>query len=1129
MKDLDKPTLTPAQQALLKKKLSNFSLSKNTGITAIKKYNYQEFAPLSAGQKRLWYMNMLEPNSGVYNVPMTFRLGGFLDFEILEKSFQCLLDRHESLRTEIIQHNNEPAQHILSALKIQLEKIDLSQLTGDQKQHELDSLIENLWSKPFDIASAPLWRVSLIQLSKGEAILCMVFYHVIFDGWSGDIVLRELAVIYSDLIQGDSSDAEGVSLQYADYCFWQQERLNSPEIQQQMEYWVRHIGSGPLTVLQMPTDFPRPNIQSYQGASVSGFIGSTTIESLATFAREENATLFMVLLAVYALLLGRYSTDKEILIALPVAGRTLNEWESMVGYFANTLVLRVELGEELNFRALLKQVRESSIAAFENADLPFDQLVEKLNPVRDMSRTPIFQTLFGFRAQTQETNSMAEVSVEPAVFKSKLSQTDISIWLDQREKGIDISIEYCTALFRDKSIEDLLSYFLFLTKHVVASAELNIHDIPLIDTLENSAASGFSMGKIIGEEIIYKDEDALNEQSFIHCIHSNALLKPNATAVMFRDESLSYQRLDEVSSQLAHFLDNKGVSKGDCVGLCVERSQNMLVALLGILKLGASYVPLDPDFPAERLIYMVNDSGLQHLVTQKSLSVNLPNVEYVYFLDDVVSQLSGFPATIPKVEIEKDTPAYIIYTSGSTGKPKGVVVQHSAIYNFLNSMAVKPGFNQDDVMLAVTTLSFDIAVLELYLPLFCGGSVVIADKRDSTDGRRLLEMLDTCVVSCMQATPATWRLLISCGWQKSANPIRALCGGEALPVDLAEQLITRTDELWNMYGPTETTVWSSCALVEQPLDAASIGKPIANTSLFVLDKLVQVVPRGFEGELYIGGAGVTLGYHNRQELNAVSFIQSPFNSDERIYKTGDKVRMCSDGSIEYLGRFDQQVKVRGYRIELGEIETLLRRHDEIDDCALVVREIQGGDVRLVAFVVWHDNPITMTETRQFLSKNLPQYMIPQQLESIDALPRTANNKLDRKALQEKLIATTVERQRHEPPVTAEEKWLAKLWKDLTGVDMVGRHDNFFDIGGHSLLSMQLLYRISEERGITLSPRDILLENMNKIALMITESSADKELSQVQDTIKAKLSSEEAHKKSIFSNSFFSKWKNPDRK
>ncbi|WP_156492109.1 amino acid adenylation domain-containing protein, partial [Oleiphilus sp. HI0123] len=636
----------------------------------------------------------------------------------------------------------------------------------------------------------------------------------------------------------------------------------------------------------------------------------------------------------------------------------------------------------------IHEISEEILDAFEHQNFTFGELIRELPIARDPSRIPLLPLLYNFDTGLEDEH-LDFHELKCSFHSNPRFYENFEQFMNVADYGDHFTIEcqYNTDLFLEESIKARIDEYIWL----LTQCSFNLNQS--LSELELSPINDYEylLTRSLGTHHFWHEEQANAPRTVGHYLHHQAQQFAEKEAVIFEQEVLSYRQLDELSSQWAQLLLEEHVSVGDRVGLCLDRSQHMLAALIGILKVGASYVPLDPDFPDDRLAYMIEDSGLQHLVTQETHIKRLPSVAHILNTDLISERLSQQNTACPDVTIPEDTAAYIIYTSGSTGKPKGVVVPHASVMNFLHSMAEKPGLQADDTLMAVTTLSFDIAVLELYLPLWVGAKIIIAKKQDSSDGRRLLSLLIKHQANFMQATPATWRLLISSGWQGEPR-LKALCGGEALPLDLAEELLQRCSELWNMYGPTETTVWSSCAQITQTQTPPGLGLPIANTQLFVLDEQLRPVPNGIAGELYIGGDGLTLGYNNRDELTRKVFIPNPFG-DGQLYRTGDKVRYTHDGTLMYMGRLDQQVKVRGYRIELGEIETLMRQHDAIDDCALSVREVRAGDTRLIAYVVWKNSPISLSELREHLRQQLPPYMVPQHLEALGELPRTLNNKL----------------------------------------------------------------------------------------------------------------------------------------
>ena len=1061
----------------LAKKIDQSSTVENIIIT---KRPLDAPALLTLAQQRLWYLNQLEGPNTAYNLPATFRFKGKLNKEALNNSFKDLLNRQEALRYQVIEIDGIPQQRLNPIEDFSLDEISLAHISAEKERElELTKLLVAQQNQVFDLEAGALFKAKLIIMSANECLLFFMPHHIIFDGWSFDIFLHEISNRYTYHCGKAGTTLPRLNFQLDDYAFFARQSQAEALIEPQIQYWIDHLRGAQN--LDMPLDFSRPDIQDVAGDQITFNIPESLLAQLNGIALKEGVSLFMVLMASYCVVLLKYTGQEDLVVATPMADRTKPGAENLIGFFVNALVLRFQLQKSMPFNELLQQVKKNCLAGFDHKDAPFEKIVERLHPERDMSRAPLYQTSITYQDTSKRERIMGcdehTVDIIQKEIPTHDSPLDLNIWFKKHGKSLTGAIVYSTSLFHATTMEQFKDRFIQSLKSISLNHYQNIGNIDLLDKQATSLLHQQGLGPVHQWSAEFPEASP----SIAQFISYRAQQQPQATALIFEQQSLSYQQLDTLSSQWANLLLQHQVQVGDRVGLCLDRSPTMLVALLGILKIGASYVPLDPDFPDNRLVYMVEDSGLQHLVTQQSQVQRLPVVKYCLCVEALQESLEQQASTCPEIEIPSQTPAYIIYTSGSTGKPKGVVVPQSSVVNFLHSMAQKPGLTSHDTLLAVTTLSFDIAVLELYLPLWVGATVVIAKKQDSSDARRLLQLLKQHQVTCMQATPATWRLLLSSGWAGEPR-IKALCGGEALPLDLATELLSRCSSLWNMYGPTETTVWSTCAKITQTESAPGLGEAIANTQLYVLDEYQRPVPNGIAGELYIGGEGLSLGYNLRDDLTQAAFISNPFGAG-KLYRTGDQVRYAVNGSLEYLGRLDQQVKVRGFRIELGEVETLLRQHPNVEDCVLSVREVRTGDSRLMAYVVWQGETLTLTDIRNFLRQQLPPYMIPQHIESLEALPRTLNNKLDRKVLQNHQLSNSPVPS-IQPPETKNEIWLSTLWQELTGCKTINRHDNFFDIGGHSLLSIQVIHKIFETYNVELKPRDILLENLNQLALKL---------------------------------------------
>ncbi|MDH3990350.1 MAG: amino acid adenylation domain-containing protein, partial [Gammaproteobacteria bacterium] len=786
--------------------------------------------------------------------------------------------------------------------------------------------------------------------------------------------------------------------------------------------------------------------------------------------RKDGATLFMVLLAAFKVLLHRYTNQSDFVIGTPINGRSSPELEDSIGFFVNTLALRTDLSGRPSFRELLGRVKQSCLGAYGHQELPFERLVQELEVKRDLSRTPLFQAMFAYQDTSNREIHLNDLTLTTMRVDTEMSRTDLSCWVTQTDDGLSAVMEYSTDLFDRSTIVQVLQHYGNLLETIVEDEDLPISSLPMLTPAElDQLLTGWN-----ATDAEYPENEQLHQ-----LFEAQSDRSPDAVAVSFGDSELTYSELNCRANQLAHHLQSVGVARGTLVGIYIDRSIEMLVGLLGILKAGGAYVPLDPDFPHERLAYMLSDAEISFLVSREGLLDQLAeNDSEVICFDRDSAAISAHPLDNPSTDGASEELAYVIYTSGSTGKPKGVQVQHRAVVNFLTSMRETPGITATDRLLAVTTLSFDIAVLELFLPLTVGGALVIANRDIVSDGARLLETLQSEAITVMQATPATWQLMIDSGWSAS-TPIKVLCGGEAMLPDLATELQKRSDSVWNLYGPTETTIWSTCTKVDKTEGPVLIGAPIANTQVYVLDRHMQPVPVGVAGELYIGGVGVTHGYVNQPELTAERFLPDTYTGTGQIYQTGDLARWRPDGVLEHLGRIDSQVKVRGFRIELGEIESVLSEHPTVDRVAVNVWDAGSGDQRLVAYLVISPgeslDPISL---RKHLNTRLPNYMLPQHYIQLQELPLTPNGKTDRKKLP--APSGLIDGNTRQPPVTPAEKLIAKIWSELLGVENIGRHDNFFELGGHSLLAVRALLELEKASGTRIELRHILLEDLFQI-------------------------------------------------
>jgi amino acid adenylation domain-containing protein len=1088
--------------------------------------------PLAFPQEQLWFLQQLQPASAAYNERLAVRLLGALDVAGLEQALHQVVQRHASLRTAFVLHSATDATTATPVQVIRPFVADEYRLLQPLPPPSLppegrDSLgprdnsltfregwggaettltqqSDALTLQPFDLTQAPLWRLALFQTGAQEHVLLLVVHHIIADAWSMAIFLQELAAAYSAFQQGQSVQLPSLPVTYADFAAWQRQTLQGERLIEHLDFWRQSLQGAPL-ILQLPADHPRPPVPSGRGGVVRFGCNEALTQSLKQVSRQHQATLYQTLLSAFALLLYRYTAQEELVIGSVQANRPYAALEPVIGHFVNTLALRTHLQRDATFAELLHQVRTLLEQSHEHQALPFQHIVQALQPERTLGHHPIYQVSFNLHNQPGlEQLSFAGVQVVPLTLENQTSKLDLYLLMYETQGQLNGELEYNRDLFEAATIERLAGHFQTLLTAIVAQPEQPIGDLPLLTPAErhqllvewNETTTDYPSDKCIHqlfEEQVARTPDAVAViADFRFPILDFGLADAQAEIQNPKSKiqnSLTYRELNARANQLAHYLQGLGVGPEVLVGICVERSLEMVVGLLAILKAGGAYVPLDPTYPQERLAFMLQDSDVAVLLTQTALQSSLPptNAKLVW-LDGADAPFATQATDNPISQVQAENLAYVIYTSGSTGQPKGVQIPHGSLTNFLWAMQQQPGFAATDRLLSVTTLSFDIAGLELYLPLLKGGQLVLADQVTARDGGALANLITAQAVTVMQATPATWRLLLAAGWC-GAPHLKLLCGGEALPLELARALCRYGGELWNMYGPTETTIWSLMQPIHPQDEQIVIGRPIANTTVYVLDQTVQPVPVGVVGELYIGGTGVARGYLNRPGLTAERFIANPFGAG-RLYKTGDLARWLPDGTIEYLGRIDHQVKLRGFRIELGEIEAVLAQYPAVHEAVVIAREDAPGEKRLVAYIIPDKetrrpepvlrmpkgdkesgpDALAVSELRSYLQSKLPEYMVPSAFVLLDALPLTPNGKVDRKALPAPQAAS-VASAALQAPRTAVEATLVAIWREVLGV-AVGIEENFFAVGGHSLLATQVVARIRRDLAVELSLRTL---------------------------------------------------------
>lgn len=1026
-------------------------------------------AELSFAQQRLWFLEQLEPGRTRYAIPLAIQLRGPLDARALEHAIATLICRHESLRTVFVTVQGQPLQQVLEPGTWTLPVTDLS--GKDKAGERLNEMLRKEIACGFDLARGPLFRGRLYRLAAGHHVLLLAMHHIIADGWSVGILFRELGELYMHSCPGEAPRLPAPGGQYRDFARWQRHWLRGGVLEQLLGHW-RSVLAGTSQVLELPTDRPRPAMESDRGAIYSILLPPELTASLRRFALREKGTLFMALLAGFAALLSRRCGQEDFLIGTPVANRNRREFEEVVGCFVNTMVLRTDLAGNPTVSEFLRRIRQTCLDAFQHQDLPFERLVEELQPVRDLSRNPLVQVMFSLENMPLQPLQLSGLTQSPLDLDRGVTQADLTLRVQETDGGLRASFEYSTDLFDALTIERMAEHWHALLDAMIVAPGCRLSELPSVTEVER---------RLLLTEWNRTTLDYPGDLCVHELFERQADRTPDAIAVTFKDQGLTYRELNNRSNQLSRCLRELEVGPGARVGICVERSLEMVIALLGILKTGAAYVPLDPSFPQDRLRFMADDAQLALLVSTTTLagSFGLPRERQVLLDADaqaIVSAPDRFSSE-NSAAAQPGHPAYVIYTSGSTGRPKGVVVPHRAVVNFLVSMARQPGLTKDDVLVAVTTLSFDIAVLELLLPLVVGARAAIATRDEVLDGQALGLLLNQCGATVMQATPITWRMLLDSGWAPD-RAFKALVGGETLPEDLADRLLARGVQLWNMFGPTETTVWSTCAQVADITRGITIGRPIANTTLRILDPRNHLCPVGVPGELFIGGDGVSLGYWNRPELTAERFISDPFGPAPvaLLYRTGDRARWRNDGSVEHLGRLDGQIKLRGFRIELGEIEAGIARHPSVREVVVVVREDRPGDKRLAAYFVAENPPADLADRlRALVRLAMPEYMVPAFFVRLPALPRTPNGKLDRRALPAPAFEKVSSAQTDDTPQTPAEEIVAGIFREVLDRANFSMSDSFFDLGGHSLMAARLMLKLRAKTGFDL-PMRLLFEH-----------------------------------------------------
>jgi amino acid adenylation domain-containing protein len=1014
-----------------------------------------EGMPLSYAQQRLWFLDELEPGTPVYNMPFALRVTGELDLDALQLALNDLTQRHETLRTVFSATDNEPVQRILADIAIPLL---IEQRPGDEAS--LMDQLRQLASTGFDLSAGPLVRLHVISLNDNQHVLLLVIHHIISDLWSMEVFFNDLGHFYQRHTSDVAPEPEALSVQYADYAVWQREQLAGKQLDQQLDYWLTQLADAP-PVLELATDRPRPPEPGYHGKWLAKTLSPKLTQDLRQLARTSGCTMFMLTFAAFTALLQRYTDEDDLVVGTPISGRQRTELEGLIGFFLNTLALRIDLSGNPDFKTLLGRVKDTALSAYANQDLPFEKLVEELQPERDMSHTPVFQHMFIWQEESGNKLSLAGLETEPATLISHdTAKFDLTLALTGNRNSIEAGIEYNTDLFDAASIERMLVHFETLLSAIVARPGTRLAELNLLDADERSQ---------VVEEFNRTDMDFGDDVCVHTLVAAQAAATPNNIAVEFGDQSLSYAELNRRANKLAQHLLDLGIQPGMPVAISCERSLELPVAALAVLKAGGCYVAVDPNYPAERINAMLVDCEASVVISQSDIP--LPQTGATHLAIDKFD-FSG-NCDNPHSPVGPADPLYCIYTSGSTGRPKGVQLSHAGLANLLRWQQQHARLSIPAKTLQFASFSFDVSFQELFASWSLGGTVVMISEELRQDLPALANFITDNAIERVYLPFAALQPIAESIVASGSSPALkdVVVAGEQLQVSTEVRALfglLNDAALHNQYGPSETHVVTALTLTgaEQDWpDLPSIGTPVSNTRAYILDPQLRPVPKGIPGELYLGGKQVAIGYLQRPELNAQKFLSSPFIAGDRLYRSGDRVRHRTDGNIEFLGRTDEQVKWRGFRIEPGEIETVLNAQPGVRQAVVTVREDTPGDKRLIAYLVGTDLA-DATTLKHALQETLPDYMVPQAFVTLDALPLTPSGKIARR----RLPVPEYSRDDEVPYVAARnpvEERLVEIWADVLGTERIGIHDNFFALGGHSLLATKLVARVRDQFGISL--------------------------------------------------------------
>jgi len=1069
-------SLSPAKRELLSRLRNKQGWQAEPSISIPRRADNAS-GPLSFAQQRLWFLAQLDPGGSAYNVPWAVEITGRLNLEVLERVVNEIVRRHETLRTSFTVVRGKPVQKITPTLKLALGVIDLEHLPETERANEVDQLAADEARKPFDLEQSPFLRVTVLRLSPEKFMMLLTMHHIISDGWSMGVLMKEMIALYRAFNEGRPSPLPELPVQYADFALWEREQLQGEALEKALAYWKQRLADGP-DPLALPADHPRPAVPKLRGAQYSFALSSTLSEALKDLSRREGVTLFMTLLAAWQTLLARYSGAVEVVVGSPIANRRRVATEGLIGFFVNTLVMRTSVAPDITFKALLKQVQEVALGAYAHQDVPFEKLVDELQPERELGQTPLFQVMFALQNAPMQEIKIEGLTWNAVRVENYTARFDLTLTMIDSETGLRGTLVYNTDLFEAATIDRLATHFETLLEGIVREPETMIASLPLLTAKER-------------DQLLNEWNQVRAEYQTGTCLHEwfeqQAERNPSAVAVVFDQDRLTYRELNERSNQLAHYLRERGVRPDVMVGLYIERSLDLVIAILAVLKAGGAYVPLDTSYPKERLAFTFDDASIRLVLTQQKLVAALPGRELeVVVLDTAPERFaSRSTANLPNITTPENL-AYLIYTSGSTGWPKGSMVTHGNVVRLFKATEEWFHFDENDVWTLFHSYAFDFSVWELWGALLYGGRLVVVPFMLSRSPEAFHELLRREHVTVLNQTPSAFRQLMQADSNVADSELNlrlVIFGGEALEVGSLSEWYERHREdsprLVNMYGITETTVhvtYRPLSRVDvETKHASPLGGAIPDLGLYVLDAQLSPVPIGITGELYVGGAGLARGYLNRPGLTAERFIPHPYSTkpSARLYRTGDLARYVANGDIEYLGRIDHQVKIRGFRIELGEIEAVMRSHPSISDVVVLAREDEPGEKRLVGyFVTANDTTIAIDDLRSYMKERLADYMIPASFVALSKMPLTSQGKVDRKALPAPNVTRPDLEQKYVAPQNWREQALAEIWSHCLEIEPIGIHDNFFDIGGHSLMATQAISQIREVFQIELPLRVI---------------------------------------------------------